>query len=250
MQIVLLAAGMGLRLGHLTRTTPKALISMGGEPLVDFTLPRLLANKRVSEVIVVGGFEFLSLEAHIKRKYEAFGDRVRVLQNPKFTLGNLYTLEAALPYLEGSFLICNVDHLFQERSWKFILNERDRVSIFCDFFRSFQEDEMKVLLDEEKNLIDISKKLTTYDCAYVGLTYIPGVALDAFKRAFENAQVEFGPKAVVENILPHLARQSQDIQVIPFDKHHWQEVDTKEDLHKAEEIFGHLSEATGYGIAE
>ncbi|KAB2838977.1 NTP transferase domain-containing protein, partial [bacterium] len=52
MQVVLLAAGMGLRLGHLTRALPKALIRLNGKPLIDYTLPRLLANKRVEEVIV------------------------------------------------------------------------------------------------------------------------------------------------------------------------------------------------------
>jgi choline kinase len=247
MQVVLLAAGMGLRLGHLTRATPKALISLHGETLVDYTLPHLLANRRVQEVIVVGGFEFDRLQSHLRERYAAFGDRVRVIDNPRFTQGNLFTVSAALPYVEGSFLICNVDHIFQEKTWKFILNERDRVTIFCDFLRSFQDDEMKVLLDEQKKLMDISKKLQVYDCAYVGLTYIPADSLEAYKNACEKTRQEVGVSAVAENVLPRLASQGQEIQVIPFDKHRWYEVDTRQDLAQAERALAEFLERASYG---
>ena len=234
MQVIVLAAGMGLRLGHLTRATPKALIPLNGLPLMDYTLPHLLANKQVHEVIVVGGFEFNLLESHIHQNYGLFGDRIRIVQNPHFTKGNLYSLEAALPFLEDDFLIANVDHLFQEKTWKFILQKRQKVTIFCDFWRDFAPDEMKVLLDEKKKLIQMSKTLNDYDCAYVGLTYIPGSSLDKYREAFHGIAKEIGDKAVVENVLPQLAKIGTEIQITAFDKHAWHEVDTREDLKKAE----------------
>ncbi|HCU26023.1 MAG TPA: hypothetical protein DF383_13480, partial [Deltaproteobacteria bacterium] len=234
MQVVLLAAGMGLRLGHLTRALPKAMIRLNGIPLIDYTLPRLLASKRVEEVLVVGGFEFDNLKAHVNERYSMFGDRLRLVENRHFTRGNLFTMEAALPYLTESFLICNVDHIFSEETWAFILQEREACNIFCDFLRPLAADEMKVLLNADKCLVTMSKTLEHYDAGYVGLTYIPQTKIDLYRDALQEAARVYGEKAVVETILPLLAEQGEAIGVIPFDKNLWHEVDTREDLVKAE----------------
>ena len=234
MQVVLLAAGMGLRLGPLTRTTPKALIDLNGQALIDYTLPHLLSNKQVHEVIVAGGFEFNLLKSHLESHYAPFGDRIRLVRNFNFTKGNIFTLGAALPFVEGSFLLCNVDHIFHENTWKDILVERPQVSIFCDFLREFQDDEMKVLLDEDKKLMGMSKTMTEYDGAYVGLTQVSKESSHSYHQAFEQAIQEHGDKAVVENILPIFSREGGAVGVIPFDKNTWYEVDTREDLARAE----------------
>jgi len=234
MQVVLLAAGMGLRLGHLTRALPKALIRLNGLPLIDYTLPRLMANKRVEEVIVVGGFEFDNLRQHLEENYSLFGDRLRLVENRQFTRGNLYTMEAALPYLSSSFLLCNVDHVFSEKTWAFILQERAVPSIFCDFLRALAEDEMKVLLDDEKHVVNMSKTLETFDAGYVGLTYVTADRFELYREALAETAQRVGDKAVVENILPMMASQGEAIHVVPFDKNVWYEVDTREDLAKAE----------------
>lgn len=235
MQVVLLAAGMGLRLGPLTRTTPKAMVPLNGRPLIDHTLPHLLSNKRVSEVLVVGGFEFEMLEQHLENHYGAFGDRIQLLKNRDFTKGNLTTAGTALPSIEGSFLLCNVDHLYSEATWRFILQEREQVTIFCDFFRDFAPDEMKVLLDENKRLQAMSKSLTDFDAAYVGLTYVPALEGVAYRQAFQKAAERFGDPAVVEQVLPEMADLGHEILVVPFDQHRWYEVDTREDLSLAEQ---------------
>ncbi|MFO1462584.1 MAG: NTP transferase domain-containing protein [bacterium] len=234
MQVVLLAAGMGLRLGHLTRALPKALIRLNGKPLIDYTLPRLLASKRVEEVIVVGGFEHGNLERHLDEHYSLFGDRLRLVENRQFTRGNLYTMEAALPYLSSSFLVCNVDHVFSEATWAFILQERAAPTIFCDFLRPLAEDEMKVLLDADKRLVNMSKTLESYDAGYVGLTYMTSDRVELYREALAETAQAFGDKAVVENVLPLLASQGEAIRVVSFDKNVWHEVDTREDLAKAE----------------
>lgn len=234
MQVVLLAAGMGLRLGHLTRALPKAMIGLQGRPLIDHTLPHLLANRRVEEVIVVGGFEYEVLAEHLEARYAMFGDRLRILRNPDFIKGNLYTLEKALPFLSSSFLLCNVDHVFSQSTWSFILQERESSRIFCDFFRSLAEDEMKVSLDEEKYLQKISKSLQLYDAGYVGLTYITISQLGAYRQAVSDTAQRFAEKAVVENILQVMADQGEKVGVVPFDRHKWHEIDTREELNKAE----------------
>ncbi len=241
MQVVLLAAGMGLRLGPLTRTTPKAMVPLKDALLIDHTLRHLLASKHVSEVLVVGGFEYPSLEKHIESHYAPFGDRLRKVYNSQFTQGNLMSLRSALPHVEESFLLCNVDHLYSQATWRFILQDRSKLSIFCDFFRDFAPDEMKVSLDGKKRILAMAKDLRDYDCAYVGLTYVPQTALAAYKAEAERIFHQQGAGASVEALLPPLSREGQPVQVIPFDKHEWYEVDTREDLNKAEAALGGAS---------
>lgn len=248
MQVVILAAGMGLRLGHLTRVTPKAMISVNEVVLLDYALSPLLADKRVEEIIVVGGFQYEMIAEHIESRYAAFGDRIRVVQNRDFKLGNLFTLKAALPFLSSSFLICNADHIYSEATWKeSILASRDSVSIFCDFLRQLASDEMKVSLSQpDKKFVAMSKTLQDYDCGYVGLTYVPKNRLEAYRKAVESTLMHFGEKAVVENVLPILAsEQNENIAIVPFDKYRWYEVDTREDLIKAEAALQTLAEQAG-----
>ena len=57
MNAVLLAAGLGSRLGSLTRELPKALIPVGGKPLLAHALT-FAARLAPSRIVVVGGFCF------------------------------------------------------------------------------------------------------------------------------------------------------------------------------------------------
>ena len=57
MVVVLLAAGLGSRLGPLTRALPKALIQVAGRPLLLHALA-FAERLRPSRIIVVGGFCF------------------------------------------------------------------------------------------------------------------------------------------------------------------------------------------------
>jgi len=61
-QAVLLAAGRGTRLGDLTRTTPKPLLDVGGEPII-FRIIRGLADAGVRDITVITGHLAEALEA-------------------------------------------------------------------------------------------------------------------------------------------------------------------------------------------
>ncbi len=233
MQIILLAAGMGLRLGHLTQVLPKAMISVNQVPLIDYTLGPLLANKQVKEVLVVGGFEFRRLQQHVQERYQAFGNRVRILENKNCSWGNLYSVKTALAHIEKSFLICNVDHIYSSKTWNWILETRKDFTVFADLKRPLAVDEMKIVFNEGK-LQKISKTLACYQGGYVGLTYVPSSQVALYKQAVAKVEELSGQKAVAEEVLAYLAER-ENILVEGFDQHRWWEVDTPEDLRKAQE---------------
>src|SRR5579863_4137291 len=90
MQAVLLAAGLGSRLGALTERIPKALIAVGGEPLVAHAV-RFARRAGARDVTVVGGFGYELLEAELAR----LGLEVTLVRNDSFRDGNLVSLMAA-----------------------------------------------------------------------------------------------------------------------------------------------------------
>ncbi|MBA2770731.1 MAG: NTP transferase domain-containing protein, partial [Sphingomonas sp.] len=81
MKAIILSAGQGSRLGHLTSDRPKCLIEFGGRTLLDRQLDTLEANG-VDEAVVVTGFHDELVDAAIAAR--GGGPSVRTLFNPFF----------------------------------------------------------------------------------------------------------------------------------------------------------------------
>src|SRR4029453_8740004 len=77
---IILSAGQGSRLGHLTDDRPKCLIEFNGRTLLYKKLDGLAANG-LEEAVVVTGFRDDQIETVLKRRGE-IGPRVRTVYNP------------------------------------------------------------------------------------------------------------------------------------------------------------------------
>lgn len=67
MQVVILAAGKGRRMGVLTKNTPKPLIKVFKKPLIDYVFEAL--PDKVDEYIVVIGYLGFQIKSHIETFY-------------------------------------------------------------------------------------------------------------------------------------------------------------------------------------
>src|SRR5688500_5483877 len=108
MQVVLLAAGLGSRLGALTEAVPNALIEVAGEPLLGHTVG-FARRLQPREILVVGGFGFPAVAATVAGR----GWPVTLLENPDFRDGNLVSLLVARPRIDDELLLMNVDHIYR-----------------------------------------------------------------------------------------------------------------------------------------
>jgi choline kinase len=227
--IVLLAAGMGTRLGELGGGMPKALFDAGGRRLIDraLTFAKQLGAR---ERIVVGGFEHARLASHLATR----DADVVLVENTRFRAGNLLTLTTALPKVSGALFVMNIDHVYRpgvaERIQALPGNE---ITAFVDFDRALAADDMKVALGPDRHIVKISKQLPTWDCGYVGMTYIPAGQLARYRTAIADVERTIGESAHVEQVLQRLADDRHPVAIGDISGIGWYELDTPEDVAKA-----------------
>jgi choline kinase len=234
MQAVLLAAGLGSRLGALTRDLPKALIEVGGQPLLAYAV-RFAQAAGAKHVVVVGGFGFDLVAAEVQRRALP----VRLVENQAFRDGNLVSLFAARPHLAAGdgdeLLVMNIDHIYRPAIAAIVGRPAGEVTAFIDTDRVLGADDMKVERDEQGRVRRISKTLETWDAGYVGMTKVPEAASARYWAEAEAALAAEGRAIHVERVLARLAASGQPPACRDISGHGWLEVDLPEERDRAEE---------------
>ena len=234
MKAVVLAAGTGSRLGEITKVRTKGMVPVCGKRLIDHLL-NFLDLDAFDRVIVVGGFCYQDLKKHIDGLRN---DKITVLENRNYLKGNIFTLMRAMEeFSDDSFLITNVDHIYPRRMFEKMRGSLNGITAMCDFDRNLSSDDMKVKLEGSgKRIHGIDKRLTDYDCGYIGMTYVDSSMNKAYRKAVAETLKKFGDKAVVENVLQLLAQDPSNAPgICDLSSIGWYEVDDESDLKKAEE---------------
>lgn len=105
MKTVILAAGLGSRLGH---HLPKGLLSPGGESLLQRSI-RLLEAAGLGPVTLVVG--------HQAEVYKALPEKLNFVDNPHYaTTGSLLSLRLAFRDLQDDLLVLESDLLYEARA--------------------------------------------------------------------------------------------------------------------------------------
>ena len=168
MKAIILAAGFGNRLGSLTEENPKALVPVAGKPLLAYVMQFLSATP-VKEIAMVTGYQTKGLETFVQKHHP----KVQLFYNPDYSLGSILTLQKALPFLNESFLLCNVDHIYPSRLAQRLDFSSNAVGAVCDFDRKLGNDDMKIKKNPSGHVMRIDKKLTDCDGGYIGMTFCP-----------------------------------------------------------------------------
>jgi choline kinase len=233
MRAVLLAAGLGSRLGALTERIPKALIPVGGEPLLAHAV-RFAQAAGADEILVVGGFGFPLVADEVKQR----GLPVRLLENTAFRDGNLVSLLTARPHVAAGreLLVMNIDHIYRPAIAKLAAAPVGDVTAFIDTDRTLGADDMKVERDSSGKVHRISKTLSQWDAGYVGMTKLPAATeVQGRYWATVDATLAAEGRAVhVERVLARLAESGNPPSCRDISGHGWLEVDLPEERAHAE----------------
>jgi NDP-sugar pyrophosphorylase family protein len=101
--LALLAGGLATRLGPLTKQTPKAMLTVAGEPFIAHQL-RLLRRECVPRVVICAGYLAQQIQGYVGDG-SRFGIPVTYKTDGPKLLGTGGALRAALPELGDAFLV-------------------------------------------------------------------------------------------------------------------------------------------------
>ncbi len=103
MQAVILAGGLGTRLGRLTRTVPKPMVPVLGRPFLEYEI-ELLKRNGIDDLVLCLGYLGESIRKHLGGG-QAFGVRIRYSFDGPELLGPAGALKRAEPLLQDSFFV-------------------------------------------------------------------------------------------------------------------------------------------------
>ena len=236
---IILAAGQGSRLRHLTHDRPKCLIDFAGRTLLDWQLDMLAANG-VEQAVVVTGFRDDQIEAALERRRAAGqGPAVRTIYNPFYKVAdNLGSLFIAREELNEDTLVWNGDTLVSRALMKRVVeNARDGICVTIDRKESYDEDDMKVVAGKDGRLHAIGKRLSDgVNAESIGLLAFRRDGPARFRSAIERAiRTAEGTTIWYLRVIHHLAQES-DVWTLDIRGEEWGEVDFPEDVERAREL--------------
>jgi len=116
MKAVVLAAGLGKRMGSLTKKTPKALLELDGKPLLEHVLVSL-EKAGVKHVVIVIGF----LGELVKKRFgKKFGKMKLSYVMQRIPMGTAHAVLKARKRIKGKarFLVGSGDVIVKPSLWK------------------------------------------------------------------------------------------------------------------------------------
>lgn len=249
MQAIILAAGMGRRLGEYTRDNTKCMLPVNGVRLIDRVLGQL-SQLGLSRVVIVVGYKGQNLIDYIGHRYD---DRLKIeyVNNPVYDkTNNIYSLSLAKDKLqEDDTLLIESDLIFDDSLFRMILDNPYPNLALVDKYETWMDGTM-VRIDEDNNIVNfIPKKAFKYKDVD---SYYKTVNIYKFSREFsQNKYVPFleayskalGNNEYYEQVLRVITLlDNAELKALPITNGaKWYEIDDVQDLDIAETLFADKS---------
>lgn len=244
MQAIILAAGMGRRLGEYTKDNTKCMLPVNGVRLIDRTLSQL-AKLHLNRVVIVVGYQGKNLINYIDNRYEE-QLKIEFVENPIYDkTNNIYSLALAKDKLqEDDTLLIESDLIFDDGMFS-LLTENPYPNLALVAKYETWMDGTMVRLDADNNIVNFVPK-AAFDYNETD-SYYKTVNIYKFSREFSQTKyvpfLEAYSKAVgnneyYENVLRIISfLNSHDLKALPITTEKWYEIDDKQDLDIAEALF-------------
>ncbi len=237
MKVLILAAGMGKRLGKHSKGLPKALVEIEA-PLLAYTLKNI-TREGIRDFVVVTGHGASKLKDFVGRHSRKYGLRVKYVHNRRYgETNNIYSTYLARDELEGDdFILVNSDVLFHPGILRILMSTEKSMALSVDFRVRLGEEEMKVRVEDDR-VVEISKKIPPEkaDGEYIGLTRINAESTTAFFDAVEETLKLEGHNVFYEAAFQRMIDKGDYLAAESTRGLPWIEIDTPEDLRIAREI--------------
>ena len=160
MKAVILAAGLGTRMGESAAGIPKCLVTVAGRAIIDHMIGRI-ASAGIESVVVVSGHHSDVLSAHLAASTLSLARSAHVVFNERYAdYGNFYTLLVARDAINGeSFIKFDADVIFDENVLPTLLAAPGTATLALDTGATLAEEEMKARTDNTGAVVELSKRI-------------------------------------------------------------------------------------------
>ncbi len=248
MQAIILAAGMGRRLGELTKDNTKCMLEVNGIRLIDRTLDSL-ASLGLSRIVIVVGYNGEKVKQYVGTSHK--GVEIVYVDNAVYDkTNNIYSLYLARDYMvREDTLLLESDLIYEQAVIDKLLADPRPDLALVDKYESWMDGTV-VTLDEEQNILQFlgKEKFRYSDIA----SYYKTVNIYKFSAEFSKHQyVPFleaycsalGRNEYYEQVLRVITLLgTTTLKALPLSGEKWYEIDDIQDLDIAQGMFAETDE--------
>jgi histidinol-phosphate/aromatic aminotransferase/cobyric acid decarboxylase-like protein/choline kinase len=247
MQAIILAAGMGNRLGKYTKNNTKCMLPINGKTLAERALDAL-NEAGIRKCIFVVGYKKENVIEFLGNKYKQI-EIIYVSNDIYDKTNNIYSLYLAKDYLlQDDTLLLESDLIFENRLISDMLADSEPTIAAVARFESWMDGTVVQITENKEIAAFIPKKLFAFNEKH---TYYKTVNIYKFSRSFsQNTYVPFleaysrtmGNNEYYEQVLRVIATLDKcELKAFVLNGQKWYEIDDVQDKNIAETIFSSSS---------
>lgn len=229
---VILAAGLGSRLGNIKENKPKAFVKIGGESLIERSI-QLLVKKGINNIIIGTGY--------LSEEFDALKDKfpqVSTCRNPDYEkTGSMYTLFVLKELVNEPFLLLEGDLLYESAALDYLLNDKnENIILASDATQS--GDEVFIQCNDRGMLQQMSKERASLSYITGELVGISKLSIESLEAmcAFANSQYERGNREIhYEDAMVGISNEV-DLFVRVIEDLAWCEIDDPSHFERANSV--------------
>jgi 2-aminoethylphosphonate-pyruvate transaminase len=228
-EAVILAAGLGSRLGWRTAEKPKGFLELGGKAIAEWSIEKLIAAG--IERIIIGTGAHREYYNTLAAKYHS----IETVYNPDFSeTGSMRTLELCAAQVGSDFFLLESD-LIYDAIGLFVLANDARPAVTLASGATHSGDEVYLETDSAGTLIAASKDRTALGSVFgelVGITKLTPAVLTALCTYAASAR-KTAPKLDYETALAAV-HETAPVGARKIEYYAWREIDDEHHLRLAE----------------
>ena len=227
MDALILAAGRGTRLG--LNEIPKCLIEFQNTSLIEYQI-KCLKEIGVNEIFIVTGYN------SEKIKEKLIEQKVNFIHNSEFaTTNNIHSIIIAKDFLKDDFICIYGDLFFDKKILKKCANSKNNMTLMIE--KNIRDETTRVKIKNDE-IIRVNKniELKEADGNFIGMMKCSKKNNGIFFKSVEDV-VKDNSQAYYTIGIEKMIRDGEKVNFDTTDNLPWTDIDTKEDLLLAREVF-------------
>jgi choline kinase len=236
MKVIILAAGIGNRLGKYSNDNPKSLLEFDGKSLLKRHI-EILKELYVEEIVIITGYKSEMIVEHLNDA----SIPIRFIFNERYAEGSIISLGCAYDILtnESDFILMDADVLYDKNILSRLFETKNKNCFLLD--RNFEsgDEPVKICVDKNGIINEFRKKISanhTYDFQGESVGFFKfdasvGKSLaSVINECIERGETEMPYEDAIREVLFKFPERFgfEDISGLP-----WIEIDFPDDIERA-----------------